>query len=387
MLHLLQFIKRMIVFALLGFLGFACGSVSNPGAAVGQLQTTVGVSAAQVADIDSVLSLYPNGTRVSIALIDDSTVTYYGAMRQNDTLKTVSLRDAVFEVGSISKVFTSAILAELVTRDRLQLDEPIAYHLDFELNNGAGITFRQLASHTSGLPRLPSGFFMQSMLNMNNPYKNYDEEKLRSYMREDMELEQPPDSAYNYSNVGAGILGYVLTQIADKPYEQLLQEMVFKPYGMERSTADRSMVKEWVISGLNQQGNPTPNWDFDALAGAGAILSTAEDLSKFARANFNPANQVLRMQREKVFTVNDLIDLALGWHILKRKSGEQWHWHNGGTGGYRSSFGIHVPSKRGVVVLSNISSGHNKSDAIDRLCFKLMESLKGQLQAIPLNEN
>lgn len=133
------------------------------------------------------------------------------------------------------------------------------------------------------------------------------------------------------------------------------------------------MIEEYLVTGLTKRGGSAKNWDLADLAGAGGILSTAEDLSLFIQANFNPDDPVLSLQRESTFQVNDNMEVAMGWFILNRDSGERWYWHNGGTGGYRSSIVMNPEQKIGVVVLSNISAGHSKADKIDRLSFNLME--------------
>ncbi|MFH5834416.1 serine hydrolase domain-containing protein, partial [Halalkalibaculum sp. DA384] len=173
--------------------------------------------------------------------IHDSTATFYGAVRTNDTLKTIDNKSSVFEIGSLSKVFTAALLADLATENKLQLDQPIQAHLDFPLHDSLQITFKQLANHTSGLPRIPSGFVWESLWHMDNPYKEYDEDKLRKYMGNEIELAGEPGTSWQYSNIGAGILGYTLTQIEDQSYEEMLQQRVFNPLGMQHSTTRREL--------------------------------------------------------------------------------------------------------------------------------------------------
>ncbi len=234
-------------------------------------------------------------------------------------------------------------------------------------------TFLQLSNHTSGLPRLPGGYTLNFLWNMNNPYKIFNEEELRTYLKDDLVVPRDPGETHRYSNLGAGLLGFFLGEIDQSSYEELLQEKIFEPMGMSRSTTVREMIEEYLVTGLTKRGGSAKNWDLADLAGAGGILSTAEDLSLFIQANFNPDDPVLSLQRESTFQVNDNMEVAMGWFILNRDSGERWYWHNGGTGGYRSSIVMNPEQKIGVVVLSNISAGHSKADKIDRLSFNLME--------------
>lgn len=351
----------------------ACGSVSNPERTINNLEPRPGVSSTQIDSISQTLRYFPNQTQFSIAFIVDSSVTFYGAVRTNDTLKTIDNKNGVFEIGSLSKIFTATLLANLATENKLQLDQPIQAHLDFPLHDSLQITFKELANHTSGLPRIPSGFVWESLWHMDNPYKDYDEDKLRDYMSNKMELADESGISWQYSNIGAGILGYTLTQIEGQSYEQMLQQRIFDPLDMQHSTTQRKLVKDRLVTGLNKRGNPTSYWDLGAIPGAGAVVSTAEDLVKFAQANFDPNNEAMKLQQQKTFTVNNDWDMALGWFIQKKNT-KQLYWHSGGTGGFRSMLVLHPDSKKGVVVLSNISSGHKHAGRISSLGFFLIQS-------------
>lgn len=362
----------------------ACGSVSNPEDATKSLQPDAAVSDMQIESIAQTLSYYPNNTQLAIAFVDDSMTTFYGAIRRNDSLKTIENSERVFEIGSLSKIFTSALLADLAVENKLQLDRPIQNYLDFPLNDSLQITFKELANHTSGLPRVPSGFLWESLWHMDNPYKNYDEQKLRKYISSEIELEQETGAAFQYSNIGVGILGYVLTQMEHQSYEEMLQQRIFQPLDMSHSTTRRSLIKDQLVPGLNKRGAPTANWDLGAIPAAGAILSTAADIAKFAIANFDPTNMALHLQQQQTFTIDEQMDMAMGWFILKQDTTTSWHWHNGGTGGYRSSMVLDAPDKIGVIVLSNISAGHSHAANIDSLSFNL---LRGMEKAVELSSN
>ena len=365
--------KRLLYFILL--IITACGSISNPDAATNNLELKSGITNTQSDSVFQTLRYFPNRTQLSIALINDSTVNFYGAIRINDTLKTINNSNQAFEIGSLSKVFTSTLLAELATENKLQLDHPIQRYLDFPLNDSLQITFRQLANHTSGLPRIPSGFVWESLWHLDNPYKDYDEDKLREYLSDEMELNNETGTAWEYSNIGAGILGYVLTQVDGNSYEEMLQQRMFGPLDMQNSTTRRQLVKDILVQGLNKRGNPTSNWDLGAIPGAGAIVSTSRDLAHYVQANFDTTNQTLQLQQRSTFRVSDERDLALGWFI-RRQDNQQLHWHSGGTGGYRSIMVLDVTARNGVVVLSNISSGHDQASRISSLGFTLIKSIE-----------
>ena len=368
-------LRQLFCLAVLAIALSSCGSISNPEAAINDLKVPPGVSEKQVDSIFSTLRYYPNKTQLSVVFFDDTSATFYGAIRTADTLQTINNKKSVFEIGSLSKVFTSTLLAELVLQDKLQLDQSIQQYLDFTLNDSLQITFKQLATHTSGLPRIPSGFIWESLWHIDNPYKDYDEEKLLTYLSNEIELEYEPDKEFQYSNIGAGILGHVLTKVEEQSYEQMLQQMIFEPLAMQQSTTKRTLVGDNFVAGLTKRGKPATNWDLGAIPGAGAILSSSEDLAKFGQANLDSNNKAMKLQQQKAFTINKDRDIALGWFIIKQDSDTRWHWHNGGTGGYRSSMVMNINNKKGVAVLSNISAGHAHAGKIDSLSFSLLKSM------------
>ncbi|MFK5983677.1 MAG: serine hydrolase domain-containing protein [Flavobacteriaceae bacterium] len=317
---------------------------------------------------------FPNQTQLSVGIIKNGVINYYGVKLENDSIFNVDNYKSVFEIGSITKVFTATILANFTLDKKLNLDDKINSHINVKLNNGTEISFKQLANHTSGLPRLPSNLNL-ALVNPENPYQEYNEEKLKSYLRNKLKLSNTSGTHYDYSNLGVGLLGYVLSKIDNTSYEDLLKQYIFSKYKMLSSTTKRENVEKLLIKGLDQSGNKVPNWDLSVLVGAGAMLSTVEDLSKFAVAQFDNTNKELKLTRTKTFAINAISDYGLGWEIINRKSGNIWHKHNGGTGGYSSSIIIDTTNKNGIIILSNVSTYSNKSPIINNLSFELMKTL------------
>jgi CubicO group peptidase (beta-lactamase class C family) len=124
-----------------------------------------------------------------------------------------------------------------------------------------------------------------------------------------------------------------------------------------------------LVKGHNAAGETVSNWDWDVLFGGGGIVSTTEDLVKFANAQFDPANKELALTRKPTFTVDKTTKIGLSWHIISTKNNKEIFFHNGGTGGYSSSMIMDMENKTAVIILSNVS-GIN--DSVDRLCFKLL---------------
>jgi serine-type D-Ala-D-Ala carboxypeptidase/endopeptidase len=267
--------------------------------------------------------------------------------------------NTVFEIGSITKVFTASLLADMAARREVKLDDPVAKYLPSTVRmpsrNGRQITLLDLATQSSGLPRMPSNF---SPGDENNPYSDYTVQQMYAFLS-GYELPRDIGAQYEYSNLGVGLLGHVLALRAGKSYEALLTERILKPLGMTdtRITLDAA-GKARLARGHTATGVPTANWDLLTLAGAGALRSTVNDLLKFLAANLDtlskPLGPVLAATRFARRDIDPQMKIGLNWHILTAFQ-RPLVWHNGGTGGYRSFIGIDPANQRAVVVLSNQS--------------------------------
>lgn len=310
---------------------------------------------------------FPNNTQLSIALIQNGKTNYYGIIKVNDTIKPIENQTKVFEIGSITKVFTSTVLASLIEEEKIKLTDDINSYYPFSFKDNIKLNFKELANHTSGLPRLPENM---DLSDETNPYKNYRKTQIEDYLKNLLKLDNP--KTYSYSNLGAGLLGYTLGLSQKMSFEELLQKKVFDKYKMKNSFVSSRNLNDNLVKGQNSNGEITSNWDWDVLFGAGGILSTTEDLAKFAEAQFNPKNKELAMTQKSTFDINENMKIGLGWHLLKSKSGKDLVWHNGGTGGYSSSMTLNTNSETAIIILSNLSAFHPKMGNIDELCFELI---------------
>ena len=318
---------------------------------------------------------FPNKTQLSFAFIENEKVCYYGVIKENDSLKTIDNKENIFEIGSISKVFTATLLANAVLEKKIKLDDDINKFYDFPFKNNAKIDFKSLSNHTSGLPRLPTNLDFEKV-NPDNPYKEYDETKLNFYLKNELAQSQTTREKSEYSNLGAGILGFTLGKVQKSSYEKLLNEKIFKKYKMTSSFVNNKLVKNRLVKGLDESGKEVSHWDFDVLAGGGAILSNVTDLSKFVNAQFQATNKELALTRVSTFTVNERLKMGLGWHIIKTKAGKDIYFHNGGTGGYSSSMAINMENKNSVIILSNVSGLSPIHGNITQISLELLESLE-----------
>ena len=266
--------------------------------------------------------------------------------------------NTVFEIGSITKAFTGALLADMVARGEVKLEDPVATYLPKSVRvpsrNGKQITLLDLATQSSGLPRLPSNL---KPADFTNPYADYSVTQLYEFLS-GYTLPRDPGEKYEYSNLGVGLLGHALALRAGKSYEQILRERILDPLGMsDTRIALTPSMKQRMAQGFDAEGTPTRSWDLPTLAGAGALKSTANDMLKFLAANLDSTTTAVgralasaKLPRHDADRPGNSI--GLGWHIVD-VYGTTATWHNGGTGGFRTFIGMDDARHRGVIVLTN----------------------------------
>jgi CubicO group peptidase (beta-lactamase class C family) len=293
----------------------------------------------------------------------------YGTLAKDD--KRPVDGDTVFEIGSITKVFTSLILADMVQRREVALDDPIAKYLPPQVRvperNGRQITLEDLSTHTSGLPRLPNNM---KPADPANPYADYSVDQLYQFLST-YTLPRDIGSQFEYSNLGGGLLGHLLARRAGTDYEALVRSRILGPLKMP-DTAIRLTPAMQTRLAVAYDGslNPTKNWDLPTLAGAGALRSTASDMLTFLSAALGytesplaPAMAAMVQPRRSAGpnTGAARTEIGLAW-ILTTRGDAQVVWHNGGTGGYRSMIALDRRRRVGVVVLSNAGTAAGVDD-------------------------
>jgi serine-type D-Ala-D-Ala carboxypeptidase/endopeptidase len=266
--------------------------------------------------------------------------------------------NTVFEIGSVSKVFTGTLLADAMKRGELRLEDPVSRFLPESVTvpskDGKEITLLDLATHRSGLPRMPTNF---KPADPQNPYADYTVENMYEFLS-GYSLTRSVGEAFDYSNLGVGLLGHVLALNAGVDYETLVLNRIFRPLGMESTVIQLTPdLHKRLAAGHTAMRQPTPNWDIPTFAGAGAIRSTAEDMLRFLAANMALVETDLRDVMDEAHSARlpagrPEMEIGFGWLIHKKHESEIV-WHNGGTGGYHSFVGWDRKTGLGVVVLSN----------------------------------
>jgi CubicO group peptidase (beta-lactamase class C family) len=307
------------------------------------------------------------GVGIVVGVIDarGRRVVAYGALEMGDSRPLGG--GTIFEIGSMTKVFTALLLADMVQRGEVALDDPVAKYLPpgvtMPTRGGRQITLIDLATHTSGLPRLPDNLAPKDMA---NPYADYTVDQLYAFLKS-YTLPRDIGATYEYSNLGGGLLGHVLARRAGMDYATLVRQRITGPLHMSATVIALSPDQTARLARGHDAGLATvANWDIPTLAGAGALRSDADDLLTFLGAELGyvrtplaPAMAAQIVPRRP--TGRPGMEVALGWHIRQTPAGEIV-WHNGGTGGYRSFMGFDAKAGVGVVVLTNVANGPGGDD-------------------------
>jgi CubicO group peptidase (beta-lactamase class C family) len=318
---------------------------------------------AETPDVQSVIDTWnkdkPGG--VAVAWVDEKGVQFFqtGHFAKADDRPITP--DTQFEIGSVTKVFTALLLAESERAGKVSRDDPVTKYLKVSttpegLARLEKISLLMLATHTSGLPRMPPNFMPAGM---RDPYADYALEKLLGALAMSAaNVKAPAD--YAYSNYGAGVLGQALAAAWGQSYPEALRQHVLDPLGMAQTTLGMTgtAAPANMAPGHDEKGVPTPIWTFDAMAPAGALRSSAREMALFLQACLGlretalaaPLNATMQPQKPLVGLVGSI---GLAWHLTA--DDPPIIWHNGGSGGYRSFVGFDSRGKRGVVVLVNIS--------------------------------
>lgn len=297
----------------------------------------------------------------------------YGQMSRKDTR--VPDGDTIYELGGATNVFTGILLADAVIQGQVKLDQPAGELLPAGVKMPAKgdrpITLQDLSTHVSGLPRIPDNMKVRDP---NNPYVDYLEADLYAFLN-NHKLARAPGTNNEYSNLGQGLLGHLLTLKAKSTYEDLVLNRIAVPLKMNSTkiTIDKESQSRFA-PGHRGNGQPAVKWDVPVLAGAGSIRTTVNDMLLFAKANLVPPDGKLGEAIEMAWTVRQLPinkgdpTVGLGWH-LKR---DGTHWHNGQTGGYHSMVLVDRSTKTSVIVMANTATRE-----VDHLAFDILRTISG----------
>lgn len=242
-----------------------------------------------------------------------------------------------FEIGSITKTMTGTLLADAVAGGRVSLDDPVGRWLDAGEN--ADITLGELATHTSGLPRLSPSHLGGAA----DPYAFLTADAAQHELRISP---RPHRADHEYSNFGFQVLGLALERATGTPFGTLLSRRLCTPLAMEHTAVDGTSLQG------HRAGKPVRPWTRH-LAGAGGVVATAPDMAAYLHAclmapegALGPAMELAQRPHHRI---DRLRSAGLGWAL----GPPGYLGHTGGTSGFRSMLGLRIAGRRAAVVLAN----------------------------------
>jgi len=313
---------------------------------------------------------------IGIVLKGKTWIRHYGTLSEADPVPAKD--DTIYEIGSITKVFTALLLADAVkTRSDFELDQTIGRFIpglqESNPDVASKVTLKHLSQHMSGLPRMPDNILPTDP---NNPFAGYDRKLLHKFL-ETAKLMNNPGKKNAYSNLGVGLLGDILASDFNMDYQTLVQQRIFDPLKMTESSVSLSESSSRRLAPPHNSALVEDHfWEFDALAGAGSIRSTATDMLRFIQANLKPTDseigKAIDLAWEKSLPPSkDHFAMGLGWMIAGDGS---TRWHNGQTGGYHSIIFVNRDLDAGLVLLSNTAT--TELDALGQQIFQTIVGMK-----------
>ena len=298
--------------------------------------------------------------------------------------------DSIFEIGSVTKTFTGLVLAQMVEQHVVTLDEPVRELLPAgtvtKPASGAEITLLDLATQHSGLPRLPDNLHPKVQA---DPYADYTAEKLYAYLA-NRGVSRPEKTEFVYSNLGFGLLGQALADKAGQSYATLVQQQITGPLAMKDTTIALTPGQQArLLQGYSGAHDKQPEWNFDAMAGAGALRSTVDDLLTYSEAYLHPEKlpaasagpaatlaAALRLAQKPEADVASGLQIALAWLVRPEAD---LYWHDGGTGGYSSMVMFQPQRDRAIVVLYNcLDMAPGRQQLVDAVAANVQALMDGK---------
>ncbi|MCC5452711.1 beta-lactamase family protein [Rheinheimera sp. UJ51] len=283
---------------------------------------------------------------VAIAWVDGQAVRYQLHGQANVAKQQAVSQNTMFEIGSITKPLTALAIIKQLQQGKWQLDTPLAQQSPLPELATHRYSLAELLTHRSGLPRLPANLPLDDL---SNPYASYDEAALKAALAKTEFAEK----AFGYSNFGYGLLGYLAGQQAKMPYASVMLQQVLQPLGMKTAGVQtgKQSYKD-LASGYAISADTVPNWQFDSLAGAGAVVASIEDMATMLRHIFqHHAKDKALQQWLTALPTAEQPAMTPGWMLTE----QQWLWHNGQTAGFFSLVIFDLKTEKGLVLLTNIA--------------------------------
>ena len=283
---------------------------------------------------------------IAFLLIQNNDQFIYTSGFENNEKSKIIDEGSIFEIASLSKVFTGILFADFFNNDLIDPESPLSDFLP-DIGLSSSITISELLTHTSGLPRIPNNI---NPANLANPYVDYTKVLLLNELKYS---DLRDKGKYCYSNLGYAVLGMVLETVTNKTYDENLKTIILEKLNM-RDTFVKNLSGK-VYKGSNTKLEDQPNWEMGIFEAAGGIKSTINDMCNFAKAVINANDEKTSIDKAiirsmKCKFINDDLGVGLGWHIF----GHEPHFsHDGATYGFYAKIRIFTKTKQGMILLTN----------------------------------
>jgi CubicO group peptidase (beta-lactamase class C family) len=306
----------------------------------------------------------------ALGVIHNGTTRTYFYGRSSKTNTNKPDMETMFEIGSITKTFTAILLSDLEEKDLIRFSDPVQDYLPenvtLPMKDNAQMTLEHLVTHTASLPREAPNLddYITDEL---NPYQLYPETALYDFLG-NFSPEVNYGSAYQYSNIGFGLLGHVMGLITGKSYDEMVQESIFDVLGMNASIASNTHLSGNVAVGYKAD-SPTPQFQMShCLSGAGIIKSNLEDMMTYLKAQLgiqsSSLDSAIGKTQEPLFDqYQGTIYSGMGWAIAFKDTGKTCY-HDGGSPGQMSYIIFNKETMNGLVILTNTYNDKVLEDAI-----------------------
>lgn len=303
---------------------------------------------------------------VAVGIVKDGEVVLAKAYGYADVEeKTAANAKTIYQLGSVTKLFTGHVLAHLIEQGDMALTDRLATFFP-ELDSfpippdGTPITVRDIATHSAEFPRYPENLDRQDP----HPIKGYTRAAMMTGIQQ-VEIDTATGYRYNYSNFGYGVLGLAMEFRTDTTYEALVQQHILEPYGMTSSSVTQADTQHSRLAVPYLAVNPeqrTEPWDMGTLSAAGNIFSNVDDLNQFM-LHLLTDKAVNRTQQQKLLRINDTWSYGLGCFVIDSETYKTpVIYHGGDIDGYASSLTLYPEHRLGIVLLTNYGAGETVGD-------------------------
>ncbi len=324
----------------------------------------------------SMMQTFPSNTQISIGIVNKDRHEHFGYSKIDSFINPIDNKHVLFQLGSITKVFTGILLGDAVLSNKVKLTDSLSTLLPYNFKNCGSITLEHLTTHTSGLYSYPLTFMAHKNYLENDPYQHIDEELVKGFLENNFEPQVAPGEKFEYSNLGIGLLAYIMAQKNKKSLFETYQEKILTPLGMNDTCLDIDQCDSEIAVGLTNEGKETPCWGFqDISAGAGGLLSNTKDMCKFITAVASNQFPAIEKSKTPLFRVRENTEICMNWFYPDLEDYGHCYTHGGGTGGFSTSIFIDDEMDFGIIVLSNVSAYHPQTSNIESISIEILNKL------------